>query len=95
MLATTIRSTPKVEDFTSLADFQSQTPESFVDAPPVLHLHLASVKALIPRDESAIFPFAAPSDGHANGESESSYEREIDVYVASKYASPDPQRFPH
>lgn len=36
--------------YTSLAEHQSQTPSSFFDAPPILHLHCENCKIQIPSD---------------------------------------------
>lgn len=91
MLPTTIRSPPSTGDYTPLAEYQSQTPESFVDGKPVLHLSLTAVKATIPKShcgQLAIFPSDLPvsNDDQSNGDAgaEPTVEREVDVYVNSE-----------
>lgn len=59
MLPITIRSPPSATEYTALADYQSQTPESFVEGKHVLHYHLKDATALIPESERghyALFP---------------------------------------
>ncbi|KAJ6438247.1 benzoylformate decarboxylase [Purpureocillium lavendulum] len=91
MIATTIRTSPSVEDYVPLAEYESQTPESFADGKAVLHLHVAGATIQAPKAQSgnlAIFPAdAAPAeDAQANGESaaEPLMEQKVDVYVTSE-----------
>ena len=92
MLPTTIRSPPSLEDYLPLAEYESQTPASFVDGKPVLHAHITGAKATIPKSQCgslAIFPSgSAPvqAAAHANGqtESEETVERKVDVLVSSE-----------
>lgn len=83
MLPTTIRSPPQLENYTSLAEFQSRTPESFIGGKPVLHFHLAGAKATIPASQCgnlAIFPTGSPAA--VNGDSDSSeVGQEVDIFV--------------
>ncbi|GAB0135707.1 hypothetical protein EsDP_00004034 [Epichloe bromicola] len=90
MLATTIRSPPSLEDYTPLAQYQSQTPESFSDGKPVLHLHLEEAVASIPKSQCgalAIFPAdspaADPSGPTPNGDAEQVVKQTVDVFVNS------------
>lgn len=92
MLATTIRSPPSAEDYVSLAEYQSQTPESFADGKPVLHFHLEGAAASVPasqRGRLALFPAdmvtAADDDDQADGQDEErSVKQEVDVFVNSE-----------
>lgn len=89
MLPTTIRSPPSLDDYIPLSDFQSQTPESFVDGKPVLHLHLTGVTAQIPKSVAsqlgAVFSSSSAQGSAANGTSEETLEQEVDVFVSSEY----------
>lgn len=84
MLPTTIRSPPAADDYTPLAEYQSQTPETFSDSKAVLHCHLDSATASIPEDQRgklAIFPAdAAVSDETAT--------QTVSVFATSAYVCP-------
>ncbi|KAK1243922.1 hypothetical protein MKX08_002060 [Trichoderma sp. CBMAI-0020] len=90
MLPTTIRSPPAAADYTPLAEYQSQTPESFTDGKPILHYHLAGAKATIPRSQCgslAIFPqdTAAAANNANDGEAaEELAEQTVDVFATSE-----------
>lgn len=97
MLPTTIRSPPAEADFTPLAEYQSQTPESFTDGKPILHYHLSGAKATIPRSQCgslAIFPQDSPAapnasnGGDANDDetAEELVEQTVDVFATSECA---------
>ncbi|KEY63962.1 hypothetical protein S7711_08687 [Stachybotrys chartarum IBT 7711] len=90
MPPTTIRSPPSLGDFTPLAEYQSQTPESFVDGKPVLHFHLQDIKASVPKSQAnslAIFPADLVSsrapDG-ASDEEDDLVEQQVDILVTSE-----------
>lgn len=90
MLPTTIRSPPAAADYMPLAEYQSQTPESFTDGKPILHYHLAGAKATIPRSQCgslAIFPqdTAAAANNANDGEAaEELAEQTVDVFATSE-----------
>lgn len=90
MLPTTIRSPPAEADYTPLAEYQSQTPESFTDGKPILHYHLAGAKATIPRSQCgslAVFPqdtAAAPNNSTEGEAAEELAEQTIDVFATSE-----------
>ena len=89
MLPTTIRSPPSPEDYIPLEQYQSQTPESFIDSKPVLHFHLVGAKATIPKSQRgslALFPADATSVGgsETNGEHEHLIEQTVDVLANSE-----------
>ncbi|KAM4066606.1 regulator of volume decrease after cellular swelling domain-containing protein [Hirsutella rhossiliensis] len=93
MLATTIRAPPSVEDYVPLAEYQSQTPESFADGKPVLHFHLQGATASVPKSQCgrlALFPAdmvpAADEDAQANGQAdeEQPVKQKVDVFVNSE-----------
>lgn len=90
MLPTTIRSPPAEADYTPLAEYQSQTPESFTDGKPILHYHLAGAKATIPRSQCgslAVFPqdtAAAPNDANEGEAAEELAEQTVDVFATSE-----------
>ena len=79
-----------------LAEYQSQTPESFSDSKPVLHLHLKAAAATIPKAQCgtlAVFPADSPEAPAAstNGHVEPLAEQTVDVFVNSEYVcSGDP-----
>lgn len=91
MLPTTIRSRPSAEDYVSLEEYESQTPESFADSKPVMHFQLSGAKATIPKSQGgslAIFP----ADGEAeaasssdDGENKNLIAQPVDVYANSQY----------
>lgn len=89
MLPITVRSPPSVDDFTPLAEYQSQTPESFVGGKPVLHFHLASAKASVPKAHCgilAVFPSdsAATNGDAAEGDGEQPVDQQVAVFVTSE-----------
>ncbi|KAG6040315.1 hypothetical protein E4U41_000911 [Claviceps citrina] len=92
MLPTTIRSPPSLDDYVCLAQYQSQTPESFSDGKPVLHLHLEEARASIPKSQCgtlAIFPADSPASDApeaacTNGDGEQIVEQAVDVFVNSE-----------
>ncbi|GME60727.1 Benzoylformate decarboxylase [Neofusicoccum parvum] len=67
----TLTTAPAVGDFTPLQEHQEQTPGTFFDAKPVLHLHAADVQLLVSHADLAdqsVFPdlrAAAPTNGAA------------------------------
>ncbi|XWW92879.1 hypothetical protein V2A60_000806 [Cordyceps javanica] len=95
MIATTIRTPPSAADFVPLDEYQSQTPESFVDGKPVLHLHITGATASAPKEQVAggslaVFPADSPAapvvaDGNgADAVAEELVEQQVDVYVTSE-----------
>lgn len=90
MLPTTIRSPPAAADYTPLAEYQSQTPESFTDGKPILHYHLVGAKATIPRSQCgslAIFPqdtATASNNANDGGAAEALAEQTVDVFATSE-----------
>lgn len=91
MLATTIRSPPSAEDYTPLADYQSQTPESFADGKAVLYFHLQGATASVPKSQCgslAVFPADAPvaENPPADGQDDDNQlvEQKVDVFVTSE-----------
>ncbi|UNI18592.1 hypothetical protein JDV02_004849 [Purpureocillium takamizusanense] len=91
MIATTIRTPPSVEDYVPLAEYESQTPESFADGKAVLHLQLAAATIQAPKAQCgslAIFPADLPpaESTQTNGDSanEAIVEQTVDVYVTSE-----------
>lgn len=89
MLPTTIRSPPSLGDYIPLEEYQSQTPESFIDGKPILHLHLTEVTAKVPKSAARRLGSAFSADiaqgDSANGAVESVIEQEVDVFVSSEY----------
>ena len=94
MIATTIREPPLLADYIPLAEYESQTPSSFTDRKPVLHLHLvgATLQAL-GSQASRLAVFAGRSAGaegaevaRTNGESGEGrvVEQKADVLVTSE-----------
>lgn len=90
MLATTIRTPPRTEDYTPLSEYQSQTPESFVGGKPVLHYHVVGAKAWIPKEQCgnlAVFPAdlsTAPTAPEGDGSGEQLVEQKVDILVTSE-----------
>ncbi|KAH8720541.1 Protein LOT5 [Beauveria bassiana] len=89
MIATTIRTPPSLADFLPLAEYQSQTPESFVDGKPVLHLHIIGAAASAPKEQVtggalAVFPADSPAPADADADAEELVEQQVDVYVTSE-----------
>lgn len=84
MLPTTIRSPPAIGDHLTLAEYQSQTPESFADGKPVLYFHTSGATASIPKSQCgslAVFP--ADSVTTEDGSGEEIAEQKVDVFVTS------------
>ncbi|KAM3450659.1 hypothetical protein MY3296_005930 [Beauveria thailandica] len=92
MIATTIRTPPSLADFLPLAEYQSQTPESFVDGKPVLHLHIVGAAASAPKEQVAggalaVFPADSPvavAAAATDADAEELVEQQVDVYVTSE-----------
>ncbi|ROT38929.1 hypothetical protein SODALDRAFT_332368 [Sodiomyces alkalinus F11] len=96
MLPITIRSPPSLDDFTPLEEYESRTPESFFDGKPVLHRHLTSVKAWIPKahaqslpiftvNPSSLTPASAPAGASLQDDAaEEMVEQTVDIFVHSK-----------
>ncbi|KAL5606599.1 hypothetical protein BROUX41_002997 [Berkeleyomyces rouxiae] len=94
MLPITIRAPPKVEDYVSLEDYQNQTPVSFHDGNPVLHLHISKTKAWLPTESAGkipVFPVSEsqsrPSEPESVALGETAKERieqVLDVFVNSR-----------
>lgn len=91
MIATTIRAAPLVSDYVALADYESQTPESFADGKHVLHHHVAGATVQAPRSQAdllAVFANSAPPaqgapiNGH--GEDADFVEQKADVFITSE-----------
>ena len=97
MLPTTIRSPPSTGDFIPLAEYQSQTPETFYSPKAVLHYHATGAKAWIPASQRAKLPFfppdlasppTAPEASTLNGAVEENVEQKLDLFVNSQYVVP-------
>jgi nucleotide-sensitive chloride channel 1A len=93
MPPTTIHSAPPLDSFTPLADHQSQTPEVFYGAKPVLHYHAVGARALISRDQISKLPIfsqrpdgqVAPEAAVVESEGPNSIIAEvIDAYISSE-----------
>lgn len=88
MLPTTIRTPPAIADFVPLAEYQSQTPESFADSKPILHLHIANAQASVPKSQAgklAVFPADAASVTDSTGEEV--VKQSVAVFVTSSYVT--------
>lgn len=91
MLPTTIRAPPSLGDYVPLAEYQSQTPASFLDGKPVLHSHLVGARATAPKAHCgrlAIFPEHRSPDAipAENGRTEADevVEQTVDVFANSE-----------
>lgn len=92
MPLTTIHSAPALDSFTPLADHQSQTPEVFYGAKPVLHFHAVGARALASRDQLSKLPIFSQTPGQADvAEDVQSESQEttmaaevIDAYISSE-----------
>ncbi|KAG6006490.1 hypothetical protein E4U21_007034 [Claviceps maximensis] len=92
MLPTTIRSPPSLEDYIPLAQYQSQTPDSFSNGKPVLHFHLKEAGASIPKSQCgtlAVFPADSPAtaapEATINGDAEQIVKQTVEVFVNSEH----------
>lgn len=95
MLPTTINDAPPLDSFTSLAEHQSQTPETFFGSKPVLHYHGVGVRALAAQSHVSNLPiFKADAgqrqEGNGAGDGDETMEEEktltevVDIYVSSE-----------
>jgi nucleotide-sensitive chloride channel 1A len=93
MLPTTIRTPPALADFTPLAEYQSQTPESFVGGKPILHYHVVGAKAWLPKSQCGSLPVfpadsaqapSGPESENINGDAEELVEQKVDIFVNSE-----------
>ena len=86
MPPTTIHSAPALDSFTILAEHQSQTPEVFYGAKPVLHYHAVDARALVPRDQLSKLPILPqpPRDAPQPAEVVGLVAEVIDAYVSSE-----------
>lgn len=94
MSLATVRSPFALSDYTSLAEHQEQTPESFYDGKPVLYYHGTGAKAWIPKSQRGKLPFfpadlssapTAPENGALSGLTEEHVEQRVDLFVNSQY----------
>lgn len=93
---TAIRTPPSVaDDFVELAEYQSQTPETFFGGKPVLHYHALNARVWIPTvlDLPPALPIFRSGDGdslptgpEAAALQVPSNEYRVDVFVSSEYA---------
>jgi nucleotide-sensitive chloride channel 1A len=84
MPPTTIHSAPPLDSFTPLADHQSQTPEVFYGAKPVLHYHAVSARALISSDQTSKLPIFSQKLEGEEGPQIDMVAEVIDAYVSSE-----------
>lgn len=95
MPPTTIRNSPSTADYTPLAEWQAQTPETFHGGKPVLYYHATGAKALVPKSQSAHLPFfpadasttATEPEANVIEGSEEQVEQGVDLFVNSEYGS--------
>jgi nucleotide-sensitive chloride channel 1A len=88
-----ISEVPTVESFTSLSEHQSQTPETFFGARPVLHYHSPSAKLVISKsqyDQSTDLQALNVSSNGQNGSSPNGASASdvtitgVDAWITSK-----------
>lgn len=94
MPPTTIHSAPALDSFTPLADHQSQTPEVFYGAKPVLHYHAVGARALASRDQLSKIPMFSQTPGQVASDSADDVQPEgpdgrmiegvTDAYISSE-----------
>ena len=94
MPPTTIHSAPPLNTFTALADHQSQTPEVFYGAKPVLHYHAVGARALVSRVQLSKLPIFSQRQGEVASEAAEDVPPEgldgtmiaevIDAYISSE-----------
>ena len=96
-MLTTIRSPPSSDEFVSLPEYQSQTPDSFFAGKPILHYHVTDAKAWIPAEWASrlpIFPAdssVTPSEPEAaalNGSASDMKEQKVELFVNSECVNP-------
>ncbi|KAK5654783.1 hypothetical protein OQA88_6819 [Cercophora sp. LCS_1] len=56
VVPSTIRSPPELGDYTPLAEYQAQTPETFHGGKPILYYHATGAKAWIPSSQRGSLP---------------------------------------
>ena len=89
MPTTTIRTPPSERDFTPLAEYQAQTPNTFFGGKPVLHSQIAGAKSWLPKAQRGSLPVfpadcaSAPSGpvGAVASGAEELVEQVLDVWV--------------
>ena len=95
MPITAIRTAPVKEDYTSLEEHQSRTPETFFGGRPILHAHVQGASAWLQRSGraarglSAMFPNAGPC-GAGQGQQQPEHvlrAQRVDVFVGSELVS--------
>jgi nucleotide-sensitive chloride channel 1A len=85
MALTVIRSSPALDSFTPLAEYQSQTPASFVVSKPVLHYHGVGATALAQQDYVSKLPiFATPEATQDAEDTAANAVASVDVFVTSE-----------
>ena len=87
MPPTTIHSAPTLDSFTPLADHQSQTPEVFYGAKPVLHHHTTGARALVSRDQLSKLPIFSQTHGERASEAEEVQPEVLVAEVVDAYIS--------
>jgi nucleotide-sensitive chloride channel 1A len=91
MPLTTIHSAPPLDTFTPLAEHQSQTPEVFYGAKPVLHYHAVGTRALVSREQMSKLPLFSPTPGEGPSEAaepetldRAMIAEVVDAYISSE-----------
>lgn len=85
-----LQTPPSASSFTSLAEHQSRTPQSFYDGAPVLHYHSSRCKVIVLESDLAASHALNSLRGgisNANGSSTEGTEivlEGVDVFVASE-----------
>lgn len=89
MPLTAIYTVPHVDSFTTLVDHQSQTPETFYNAKPVLHFHGVGIRALAASSQMSKLSIFSSASGAQPERTEDEDEKPevvtVDAFVASEY----------
>lgn len=80
MIPSTITQAPRLDSFTPLAEYQSQTPASFTTTIPVLHYHASGINASISEIPSPSIPIFSSPGSEVTG----SIASVVDVFVTSE-----------
>ncbi|PHH62621.1 hypothetical protein CDD81_6855 [Ophiocordyceps australis] len=89
MLPTTLHAPPERSEMIALAEYETQTPVSFISGKPILHHHAEGATAFVYAEQSGGMALFARKEGEGE-----EVERKVDVYVTSASLtlfSPDTQ----
>ena len=86
MAPITLHSAPPLDSFITLQEYQSRTPASFFDGPPILHYHSANARAIARRSQLPKLPFFAQvTEASTEEVADDDVVEQLEIFVSSEY----------